>query len=803
MAEIVKACDTSVPSRPLVAVKRILPHLCEDEQYTTMFLDESRVLTQLDHPNIIHAFEVGEIEATPYIALDYVDGQDARSLFQRTRSGDTRVPVAIACYLVACVCDGLHHAHEQKDQAGQSLGLVHRDVSLQNILLSYTGDVKLTDFGIAVSSQNLARTAAGIVKGKFGYMSPEQIKGAALDRRSDVFGAGICLYELLTGERLFAGDNDYKAIERVRNVEIEPPSAWNRAIPSALEAIVLHALAKNPRDRYQTALELRSALLAFMAAAGERCTRDDLGQYLRQVFAHEYALEREVGSETFRGPAPLPANPVHPQTTPERARRPAGGAAAPARESNGSSSEVDPDALTGLMAFDHLDPISALHFPESEPKTGDFEPPKGAASIPSLRNARVAAAPSSAPVAQLAPLVSSKDEGVAPRILPVVPPIVPSSDSIPGTLHADELFGDITPNRSRTPERTRPDAVVPGPRPLMMDWDEHEPTTISRGFDHVTPPLAGMDMEDEVTRLRLDDYPSGPLSALQSGPFPPTLELPKSTATLEAAVPEARLPTLSAWPKAVWRTPLTGPYKVVLGIVAATCVAVLAILVVHGRAPATLRLTTDPKDALVTVNGEPAPGSSSPYVLSELDSSIEHTIEVNKAGYQGWSTRLRLRPDQVLDVPLVRLEALEPPSPVPVATPIAVTPTPTPATPAVQPPRTPPARARDKRTAAREKPASTKTSAPRASTTQPPSARGGQAPAPARDAKLGSLRINTRPWSRVTVDGKLIGNTPQMNIPLAAGTHKVSLVNPEFGLKKDLTVQIKAGETVTRVLSLE
>ncbi|HKU37394.1 MAG TPA: serine/threonine-protein kinase, partial [Polyangiales bacterium] len=194
MAEIVKACDTSLPSRPLVAVKRILPHLCEDEQYKTMFLDESRVLTQLDHPNIIHAFEIGEVEGQPYIALDYVDGQDARTLFHRTRGDESRIPIAIACYIIACVCDGLHHAHEQRDERGQPLGLVHRDVSLQNLLLSYAGDVKITDFGIAVSSQNEARTAVGIVKGKFGYMSPEQIRGAALDRRSDVFGAGICLY---------------------------------------------------------------------------------------------------------------------------------------------------------------------------------------------------------------------------------------------------------------------------------------------------------------------------------------------------------------------------------------------------------------------------------------------------------------------------------------------------------------------------------------------------------------------------------------------------------------------------------
>ena len=163
--------------------------------------------------------------------MEYVWGQDARMLFHRARRSEQPIPIRVACYIITQVCAALHHAHEAEDAHGKPLGLVHRDVSLQNVLLSYDGAVKLTDFGIAMSAENRARTEAGIVKGKFGYMSPEQIRGEPMDRRSDVFATGICLYELLTGERLFSGESDYAAVEKVRNVQVEPPSRLTARSP--------------------------------------------------------------------------------------------------------------------------------------------------------------------------------------------------------------------------------------------------------------------------------------------------------------------------------------------------------------------------------------------------------------------------------------------------------------------------------------------------------------------------------------------------------------------------------------------
>ncbi|HKP63216.1 MAG TPA: protein kinase [Polyangiales bacterium] len=789
MAEIVKACDTSLPSRPMVAVKRILPHLCEDAQYKTMFLDESRVLAQLDHPNIIHAFEIGEVEGQPYIALDYVDGQDARTLFHRTRGDETRVPIAIACYILACVCDGLHHAHEQTDEQGQLLGLVHRDVSLQNVLLSYAGDVKLTDFGIAVSSLNEARTAVGIVKGKFGYMSPEQIRGAPLDRRSDVFGAGICLYELLTGERLFLGDNDYKAIERVRNVDIEPPSKWNRNIPSDLERIVLKALAKQPRDRYQNALEMRRELLAFMSSAGERCTRDDLGRYLREVFASEFEEPGEGTTTIHSGPEL------------EAAR-----AAAVAIPAGAAATSSALDGTTGLAAFDHLDPVSSVTFAaDAEPQS--FVRLPAAAAIPSLRASRpsgtlpppgLAAVPASRPAEpprSAGDRLSSEGSRPSGASLPAVPPVVPHPDSIPGTVQAAELLGDLGEGDGDN------DNAVPEPRPMTMEWDEHEPTTISQGFvDPVNPISDPFVNEEEVTRVHTDEPLPGMATSLNTDRFPPAAIGGGQDTTSRPPITEDIAAPARATPRGFEQGL---PPDTVLRVVA----VVLGMLVVifgglywaRESGPGTIRMSTDPRDAVVTVDGKRVPASASPFVLSDLDTSDEHTIAVDKVGYQGWSTRLKLRPDQVLDLPLIKLEPDRPPQPVaaiPVAPPPAAS-----APPEVREEHRKPAPA-ERKPAARAthtEPKAKKASSPKPAAPAPKPAR----PAAASSGAMGTLRLNSRPWSRVTIDGKLIGNTPQFNIPLRAGSHSVNLVNPEFGLNKTVTIEIKPGEVVTKVLSLQ
>ena len=302
MAEVFKAKTVGVEGfERMLAVKRILPNIAEDKEFITMFIDEAKIAVQLSHANIAQIFDLGKVEDSYFIALEYVAGKDLRALFDRCRqrpeNGAVTMPIAQACFVVMKACEGLDYAHNKKDAAGRELNLVHRDVSPQNVLISYDGEVKLIDFGIAKAAGKASKTQAGILKGKFGYMSPEQVRGLPLDRRSDVFSLGIVLYELLTGERLFVGESDFSTLEKVRNVEILPPSAYNRKIPEELERIVLKALAKDVEDRYQSAIDLHDDLQAWMYSANEFYSRKELSAWMKRHFGAEISAEQGRDAE--------------------------------------------------------------------------------------------------------------------------------------------------------------------------------------------------------------------------------------------------------------------------------------------------------------------------------------------------------------------------------------------------------------------------------------------------------------------------------------------------------------------------
>ncbi len=292
MAEVFRAKAYGVEGfERLVAVKRILPNIAEDKEFISMFIDEAKIAVQLNHANIAQIFDLGMVDSAYYIALEHILGRDLRAIFDRCRNRGEPMPVAQACFCVMKVCEGLDYAHNKRDQGGRELNLVHRDVSPQNMMISFEGEVKLIDFGIAKAVNKNSQTQAGILKGKFGYMSPEQVRGLPIDRRSDIFSCGIVLYELLTGERLFVGESDFSTLEKVRNVEILPPSTYNRKIPDELERIVLKALAKDTEDRYQNAIDLHDELQAFVYTAGEFYSRKDLAGWMKKVFAKEIEAE--------------------------------------------------------------------------------------------------------------------------------------------------------------------------------------------------------------------------------------------------------------------------------------------------------------------------------------------------------------------------------------------------------------------------------------------------------------------------------------------------------------------------------
>ena len=277
----------------LLAIKKILPTMGEDAEFIRMFVDEARIAVQLAHANIVQVLELGKHDESLYIAMEYVSGRDLRQLMERFRKRQEPMPLPQVCLIVAEVCEALDHAHRKRDAQGRPLGIVHRDVSPQNVLVSFEGEVKLIDFGIAKAESRLQKTQSGILKGKFSYMSPEQVKGDAVDGRSDVFACGILLWELVCGEKLFAGDSDYAILEKVRLGAIPPPRSRNPRCPEALERAILKSLAIDPARRYQTASELHDDLMRFTVASGAVFGARQLATWLREEFRAEYENEQQ------------------------------------------------------------------------------------------------------------------------------------------------------------------------------------------------------------------------------------------------------------------------------------------------------------------------------------------------------------------------------------------------------------------------------------------------------------------------------------------------------------------------------
>ena len=305
MAELYKAKRSGVEGfQKIVAIKKILPHMADEEQFIAMFADEAKLAAQLNHPNIVHIYDLGKIDSGGYfIAMEYVEGRDLRAILQAGRETGTPLPVPLAIYVASKVASALDYAHRRREADGRELGIVHRDVSPQNILISHEGDIKLCDFGIAKAASKASITDAGALRGKLLYMSPEQAWGKPIDRRSDLFSLGVVLSEMLTGEKLFRGDSDLTVLEKVRAAEVAAPSAVNSEVPRALDAIVLKALARDTEGRHGNASDLlrdlESVLYSYSPAPGSA----DLAIYLHRLQAEEAAAAEVREREAARAPA--------------------------------------------------------------------------------------------------------------------------------------------------------------------------------------------------------------------------------------------------------------------------------------------------------------------------------------------------------------------------------------------------------------------------------------------------------------------------------------------------------------------
>lgn len=272
-----------------VVIKRILPQFANDATFVEMFLDEARLAASLSHPHIVSIFNLGKDGDSYFIAMEFIDGYDLSRLIVRAKTRGLSVPAHIAVRIVADACAGLDYAHNFVDREGNRVGLVHRDISPHNLLISRNGVVKLVDFGVAKAASSVHKTQTGMVKGKLAYLSPEQIHAKVLDGRSDIFAMGIVLYELLTGERPFGGESELLAISAILNEPHQPMSNFRADLPAGLDEIIARALEKQAKDRFQSAAEMERALELWLKEQQQLVTQRDLADFLTGLFSERPA----------------------------------------------------------------------------------------------------------------------------------------------------------------------------------------------------------------------------------------------------------------------------------------------------------------------------------------------------------------------------------------------------------------------------------------------------------------------------------------------------------------------------------
>jgi serine/threonine protein kinase len=289
------------PPGRLLALKILQPSLAANDDFLNMFFTEARIAAQLQHPNVVAIAGFGQVEGIHCLAMEYVFGPSLSQVLRASARARRPLTVGVLLRIAAAVCDALHYAHELRDKVGQPLGLVHRDVTPQNILIGYNGVPKLTDFGIAKATNRGWETQAGIVKGKFSYMSPEQALGKKVDRRSDIFGTGIVLWEALTGRDLFKGSTPMEVLTAIREQKIEPPSKVVAGLTPIVDGIVMKALRRSPNQRYQTAAAMREDIEELIRRAGVSIDAQTISREFATIYGDDIGKRMIVLRQAMAG----------------------------------------------------------------------------------------------------------------------------------------------------------------------------------------------------------------------------------------------------------------------------------------------------------------------------------------------------------------------------------------------------------------------------------------------------------------------------------------------------------------------
>ncbi|MBW2452862.1 MAG: serine/threonine protein kinase [Deltaproteobacteria bacterium] len=429
-----------------VAIKRIHPHLVEDDQFVDMFLDEARIAAGINHANVAQVFDLGKDDNTYWIAMEYLHGEPLREIMRHVEDRKQQVPFHLAARICADAAEGLHGAHELRGRNGQLLNLVHRDVTPHNLFLTYDGNTKVVDFGIAKVVDRLASTRAGTLKGKLAYMSPEQVRGQEVDRQTDIFALGVVLWELTTNQRLFRMDTDLDTLEKVQACVVPQPSTIIPSYPPELEMVVMKALSQRKEDRFGTAREFSRSLQRYLMKEGIFVGPEDVGDYVQMIFG-ERVRKRERYLEW-------------------------------AAE---VTSAVDVDALRAQQVQGAEKAPSLLH----ETPAGGAPPAQPGVAVP----AAVPPAPTPPPVSA-GPGSAGPPAAVPP---PTPPPVAAAAPPAPGVdagwevPSPSQVPGRAAPQQSQGQDYASASVVTSAPAPQaelasssLMDEDEDIPTVVAQ-----------------------------------------------------------------------------------------------------------------------------------------------------------------------------------------------------------------------------------------------------------------------------------------------------------------------------------
>lgn len=775
MAEVFLAKSFGIEGfEKIIAVKRILPTMAEDEDFIDMFIDEAKIAGHLNHANIVPIYELGKIGESHYIAMEYVWGKDLLQIMNRFRKMRKRMPAAMVAFIGTRMCEALEYAHGKRDRDGQPLNLIHRDISPQNVLVSYEGAVKLIDFGIAKAASRTTTTQAGVLKGKFGYMSPEQVRGLPIDHRSDLFAVGTCMYEMLTADRLFVGESDFSTLEKVRHAEARPPSEFIPDLPPEFESIVMRALSRNVDDRWQSAGELHEALQQFLVAQRPTFTTTKLAAWMTSAFTDEVTKEKSRldGYAKVARPSGPPAAETGPKLT-ARPPRP---------------TVPDPDVFDELegestmITASPFDAMEALAAAGASPQASPFDAVEGLAATPP-------------------PPDDLEEEATQ---------IFFSSDELEEILEPDPgpPRRQIPPGPLGVPPLAMPVGLGAGPSPFVPPGGDATLMGIPNPGTAPPAPFAAAPFAAPAPA----PFAPSTFPATQAPPAPAGFAAPPlPAATAEVARPllpgEAPAPARRSW--------------LLFALAGVTALAIVgaAVFALTGSSVGTIEIrTVPPVGATVQIDG--VARGTAPVRIEGVPAG-SRIVTLVAPGYAEWQENVEVSEGGISTLSVALTAAVEEP--------VAAPPTTQPATMeqvavADTTPEPDPLDVQDQALGGSDEGASAEVEEPEVEAPRmavrdlPPTTMRvtmstmnttmstNTAPTIMRITRMdppamssggrGTLVINTIPWAEVYIDGRATGlNTPVRGHRVSAGSHRIGLKTQD-GEMHTVNVEVPAGETI-------